>query len=71
MICLYSSDFAIEFQAHCDLFLRILNLNLGYFPGGHTAELLILMSAFTQQFGYRIYIVSDTDKLSELKVKYL
>ncbi|KAL3985304.1 Oligosaccharide biosynthesis protein Alg14 like family protein [Acanthocheilonema viteae] len=36
--------------------------------GGHTAELLTLMSAFRQQFGHRIYIVSDTDKLSEQKI---
>ncbi|VDN83904.1 unnamed protein product [Brugia pahangi] len=35
--------------------------------GGHTAELLTLISAFRQQFGYRIYIVSDTDKLSGRK----
>lgn len=41
------------------------------FSGGHTAELLTLMSAFRQQFGHRIYIVSDTDKLSEQKVKYV
>ncbi|CAG9539323.1 unnamed protein product [Cercopithifilaria johnstoni] len=36
--------------------------------GGHTAELLILMSAFKQQFGHRIYIVSHTDRLSEQKI---
>nr|CRZ24382.1 BMA-HPO-16 [Brugia malayi] len=36
--------------------------------GGHTAELLTLISAFRQQFGHRIYIVSDTDKLSGRKI---
>ncbi|EFO28115.1 hypothetical protein LOAG_00374 [Loa loa] len=36
--------------------------------GGHTAELLTLMSAFRQQFNNLIYIVSDTDKLSEQKI---
>ncbi|VDK69133.1 unnamed protein product [Onchocerca ochengi] len=36
--------------------------------GGHTAELLTIMSAFKEQFGYYIYIVSDTDKLSEQKI---
>uniref|UniRef100_A0A0R3RX05 UDP-N-acetylglucosamine transferase subunit ALG14 n=1 Tax=Elaeophora elaphi TaxID=1147741 RepID=A0A0R3RX05_9BILA len=36
--------------------------------GGHTAELLALMSAFKQQFGDRIYVVSHTDKLSEQKI---
>ncbi|VDO27401.1 unnamed protein product [Onchocerca flexuosa] len=36
--------------------------------GGHTAELLTIMSAFKEQFGYYIYIVSDTDKLSEKKI---
>uniref|UniRef100_A0AAF5PU52 UDP-N-acetylglucosamine transferase subunit ALG14 n=1 Tax=Wuchereria bancrofti TaxID=6293 RepID=A0AAF5PU52_WUCBA len=36
--------------------------------GGHTSELLALISAFRQQFGHRIYIVSDTDKLSGRKI---
>ncbi|VDK84692.1 unnamed protein product [Litomosoides sigmodontis] len=36
--------------------------------GGHTAELLALMSAFRQQFGHRTYVVSNTDKLSEQKI---
>ncbi|KAM3717345.1 UDP-N-acetylglucosamine transferase [Dirofilaria immitis] len=36
--------------------------------GGHTAELLAIISAFKKQFGYYIYIVSDTDKLSERKI---
>uniref|UniRef100_A0A915PR32 UDP-N-acetylglucosamine transferase subunit ALG14 n=1 Tax=Setaria digitata TaxID=48799 RepID=A0A915PR32_9BILA len=36
--------------------------------GGHTAELLSIMSAFKDQFGYRVYVVADTDQLSEQRV---
>ena len=38
--------------------------------GGHTTEILRLMGSLSDAYSPRIYILADTDKLSEEKIKH-
>jgi hypothetical protein len=39
------------------------------FPGGHTSEILRLLSAMSVTYAPREYVVANTDKMSEDKIR--
>lgn len=59
----------INTSAGCRLKKKIKKIYCPSFTGGHTTEIIRLMGSLSQSYTPRHYVLADTDKMSEEKIR--